>query len=667
MVLTGGKLRRRKWTYTTDRLIEKLESPYENEPNMFSIRIHRYPGRRYVDGHIDIFDMVGIDLFSVVALNMMVLQLGYTGSGIDSSGLSHDKSFEVDDLDLNLNEPDVSRTQEHVVQQVIVKDYASSEEDDKHSNGQEAVEAPNASTDNNDDEDDDFMVDEENEIVEPSVDVHFFGISMDVPFANIGTPNLVPNDVLEGEDVDAVNPDSFDNDMGYDNEISNYMRRRKLLVQKRLRIESSCISLKAEECTGPTGLNQGMGVGPSGSNGPSTRSKRRKNTGKSNAALINSWQRSFHSLELHVSMIKAFIAKAKSKREIKGDHGVSENICLFGSIKTMFRTCKRELLGLDGAFMKGPFPGIVLVAVGLDSNNGIYPLTYALVEAEKHRFCLRRIHENMKYRWCGQAYKDLLWRSASATTVKEFQKCRAKYDLLLNNICKVFNGKIVGGGDKPDITLLNYIKEYCIKRIVNVQSVIDKCTGPLTPTSTRIMDSIKKEALLMKVQWNGGIKYQVSVSFGDQCIVNVMARTCSCRKWKLTGILCKHVVAACWNMTLNDRATPPPQAWVNPCYWLTTWRETYSHKTKEENKEVKHEDEPFVKDGGNNAEASGSASGKAQQAEPAVGQDGSGGSCVGAVIGLSAAGGQDGSGGAGVGVGSQGSSHSRWTNVTSRQ
>nr|GEW17552.1 hypothetical protein [Tanacetum cinerariifolium] len=35
--------------------------------------------RRYFDGHVDIFDMADIDLFSVVALNMMVVQLGYTG------------------------------------------------------------------------------------------------------------------------------------------------------------------------------------------------------------------------------------------------------------------------------------------------------------------------------------------------------------------------------------------------------------------------------------------------------------------------------------------------------------------------------------------------------------------------------------------------------------
>ena len=39
-------------------------------------------------------------------------------------------------------------------------------------------------------------------------------------------------------------------------------------------------------------------------------------------------------------------------------------------------------MGFDGAFMKGPFPGQVLTAVGLDSNNGIYPLAYAIVESE---------------------------------------------------------------------------------------------------------------------------------------------------------------------------------------------------------------------------------------------------------------------------------------------
>ncbi|GJS65905.1 hypothetical protein Tco_0680469 [Tanacetum coccineum] len=54
--------------------------------------------------------------------------------------------------------------------------------------------------------------------------------------------------------------------------------------------------------------------------------------------------------------------------------------------------------------------------------------------------------------------------------------------------------------------------------------------------------------------------------------------------------------------------------------------------------------------GGNNAEASGSASRQAQQTEPAVGQDGSGGSGVGVVIGMYVAIGKG-----GAGVASQGS------------
>ncbi|GKG38817.1 hypothetical protein Tco_0460529, partial [Tanacetum coccineum] len=79
--------------------------------------------------------------------------------------------------------------------------------------------------DDDDDVDEDFLVDEENEIVEPDVDVHLFGIGMDLPFDNIGVTNLVSDDVLEGEDVDVVNADGFDSDPGNDEE-KNYKKRR---------------------------------------------------------------------------------------------------------------------------------------------------------------------------------------------------------------------------------------------------------------------------------------------------------------------------------------------------------------------------------------------------------------------------------------------------------
>ncbi|GJY11901.1 hypothetical protein Tco_0381210 [Tanacetum coccineum] len=529
-------------------------------------------------------------------------------SGVESSGLSHDEYFGVDDLDLNLNEPvdlNVSqietqsellvseepdfvrcqepimaevrtqelvveevRTQEPIVEDVIVEDYVSSEEDAEQCNGQDDESAPSdrqffyddegidtafeteydvqSSEDAGtyDDDDENFLVDKENEIVEPDADVHLFGINMDVPFDNIGATNLVSDDVLEGEDI--INADGFDSDPDEDDEISNYKRRSrrnlKLYKNDSIRIRARCDGkvpvFTMSQGIAPTSPNYGMEAGPSGSSGPSTRSRKRKNTGTND-----------------------------------------DN-----------QACSSVLDAHD----KGD----------------LYPLGL---------------------------------RSASATSVKEFEKYmlefkkmnlkarRAKSDLFLNNICEVFNGKIVGGRDKLVIILLEYIREYCMKRIVNIQSVIDKCTGPLTPTATRSI------------------------------------------KWELTGIPCKHVVAACWNMALNDRAAPPLEAWVNPCYWLTTWKETYSHKVgrpKKKRKRSKHNDETFVKDGklrkkgrtitcqscGNirhnkatckGQVATGSASRQAQQINHAFGQDSTGGTGVGAVIGLSTTDGQGGIGGPG--------------------
>nr|GEW40924.1 hypothetical protein [Tanacetum cinerariifolium] len=56
-------------------------------------------------------------------------------------------------------------------------------------------------------------------------------------------------------------------------------------------------------------------------------------------------------------------------------------ICL-GPLKKGFKACGRDLLGLDGALIKGPYPGQLLTDVGLDGNNGIYPLAYSIVKKE---------------------------------------------------------------------------------------------------------------------------------------------------------------------------------------------------------------------------------------------------------------------------------------------
>ncbi|XP_022041722.1 uncharacterized protein LOC110944369 [Helianthus annuus] len=328
-------------------------------------------------------------------------------------------------------------------------------------------------------------------------------------------------------------------------------------------------------------------------------------------------------------------------------------VCL-GALKQGFKLAGRPLLGLDGCFLKGPFPGQLLMAVGVDANNGIYPVAYAVVEAEtmsswtwflkllgqdfdidansyfcfisdrqkglipavskvfprcEHRFCLRHIHENMKPRWKGELYKNLLWNCAAATTIQAFEKgmntikdedkalhdwlkeipaknwCRAyfsglaKCDILLNNICEVFNSQLIQGRDKPIITSLEFIREYLMKKHVVVQKLIAKCQGPLTPTATKVFEKIKSDAVHYSVIWTGGSKYQVTTHFNDhqdQRIVNVDDRSCSCRGWDVTGMPCRHAVACIWNMGLHGRGDGVPERWVDRAYWLQTWKDVYA-------------------------------------------------------------------------------------------
>ncbi|XP_019167879.1 PREDICTED: uncharacterized protein LOC109163585 [Ipomoea nil] len=131
--------------------------------------------------------------------------------------------------------------------------------------------------------------------------------------------------------------------------------------------------------------------------------------------------------------------------------------------KQGFRHC-RPLIGVDGCHLRSGSGGMLLTAVGVDANDSIFPLAYAIVEGERreswswflnflaedlgitkdreqdftfisdkqkgllpafeeiipgveHRFCVRHLHSNMKVAgFQGKALKDALWECARATT-----------------------------------------------------------------------------------------------------------------------------------------------------------------------------------------------------------------------------------------------------------
>ena len=53
-----------------------------------------------------------------------------------------------------------------------------------------------------------------------------------------------------------------------------------------------------------------------------------------------------------------------------------------GAVKRGFLAGCRPIIGLDGCFLKGPYGGILLVAVGRDANEQYFPIAWAVVEGE---------------------------------------------------------------------------------------------------------------------------------------------------------------------------------------------------------------------------------------------------------------------------------------------
>ncbi|KAK3229926.1 hypothetical protein Dsin_001807 [Dipteronia sinensis] len=135
------------------------------------------------------------------------------------------------------------------------------------------------------------------------------------------------------------------------------------------------------------------------------------------------------------------------------------------ALKKGWKEGYRPILGLDGCFIKGYHVGQLLTAVGVDPNNQIYPVAYALVESEcketwlwflellgvdlelnnshgivwitnkqkglidairemfphsEHRFCVKHFYNNFKAPHRGLMLKQLLWGAAKSTTKQGF-------------------------------------------------------------------------------------------------------------------------------------------------------------------------------------------------------------------------------------------------------
>jgi hypothetical protein len=56
--------------------------------------------------------------------------------------------------------------------------------------------------------------------------------------------------------------------------------------------------------------------------------------------------------------------------------------CSLATMKKGFMEGCGHVIGVDGCFLKGPFNGKLLAAIGRDGNDNMYPIPYVVVKAE---------------------------------------------------------------------------------------------------------------------------------------------------------------------------------------------------------------------------------------------------------------------------------------------
>lgn len=188
--------------------------------------------------------------------------------------------------------------------------------------------------------------------------------------------------------------------------------------------------------------------------------------------------------------------------------------------------------------------------------------------------------------------KEALWRAARATTVPKFTRAmenlkklnedawkdmmkippqmwsrsayssQTKCDLQVNNMCEAFNRAILEYRDKPIINLIEGLKLYMTNRINAQRDLVLRYKGNICPMIQLVLEKAKKEADGWSPNWAGDDAYalfEVSRDI-DRYVVNLFDRSCSCRKWELSGIPCCHAVAAMW---YNNYV---PKEYVASCY-----------------------------------------------------------------------------------------------------
>ena len=228
-----------------------------------------------------------------------------------------------------------------------------------------------------------------------------------------------------------------------------------------------------------------------------------------------------------------------------------------------------------------------------DKQKGLISAFQKVLPNSHHRFCVRHLYINFRNMFKRKTLKDALWSIVRTTTVphfkiamKDMKKLNEKaynwlvkkhahqwskshfqsypnYDMLLNNLCESFSG--------PIITMLLLIHTLLMKRIQMRRDVLVNTKLEIFVLKSRRSwrkPKFKVAGALHNGQ--GALNFKLMLE-GEQYVVDLVEKTCFCRKYDLTRISCNHAITA-----INFKKEKL-EDYVNAYYSKARYLEVYSH------------------------------------------------------------------------------------------
>lgn len=122
-----------------------------------------------------------------------------------------------------------------------------------------------------------------------------------------------------------------------------------------------------------------------------------------------------------------------------------------------------------------------------------------------------------------------------------YERCKSNH--VTSNFCESFNHWVDAMRGRPILKMLEGISCKLMQRIQMRYENGCAWDGYVTPNIRKKLNFNLSKARICRVIYGGGNKFKV-VEDGFTFLVDIGLRVCDCRAWQVSGIPCKHGVAA---------------------------------------------------------------------------------------------------------------------------